>query len=143
MASSVRSLTWRAPLLMKSMKPRLNHCARPTAFCCPNISAQKRPLGIRNFRIAPDRIISGLHTNSTRTRKQSTAAGISQIVDAATIPFSPVAPTAIPQSVPISTRAVGIWLLGSAGLVFAIVVVGGLTRLTESGYGLMHNRYQI
>ena len=30
-------------------------------------------------------------------------------------------------------RVVGVWLLGSAGLVFGIVVLGGLTRLTESG----------
>lgn len=34
----------------------------------------------------------------------------------------------------ISSRAVGYWLIGSAGLVFGIVVLGGLTRLTESGY---------
>jgi heme a synthase len=33
-----------------------------------------------------------------------------------------------------SSRTVGYWLLGSAGLVFGIVVLGGLTRLTESGY---------
>ena len=34
----------------------------------------------------------------------------------------------------ISSPTVGYWLLGSAGLVFGIVVLGGLTRLTESGY---------
>jgi len=33
----------------------------------------------------------------------------------------------------ISSPTVGYWLLGSAGLVFGIVVLGGLTRLTESG----------
>lgn len=33
-----------------------------------------------------------------------------------------------------SSKAVGYWLIGSAGLVFGIVVLGGLTRLTESGY---------
>lgn len=31
-------------------------------------------------------------------------------------------------------KAVGYWLLGSAVSVFGIVVFGGLTRLTESGY---------
>jgi heme a synthase len=36
----------------------------------------------------------------------------------------------------IPPRSVGYWLLGTAGLVFGIVVVGGLTRLTESGYSL-------
>ncbi|KAF3908160.1 hypothetical protein AA313_de0200604 [Arthrobotrys entomopaga] len=35
-----------------------------------------------------------------------------------------------------SERIVAFWLLGSASLVFAIVVVGGLTRLTESGLSI-------
>ena len=33
-----------------------------------------------------------------------------------------------------SDKAVGYWLLASAASVFGIVVFGGLTRLTESGY---------
>lgn len=33
-----------------------------------------------------------------------------------------------------SSKAVGLWLLGSAVSVFGIIVFGGLTRLTESGY---------
>ncbi|KAL1946637.1 hypothetical protein VTO73DRAFT_14741 [Trametes versicolor] len=36
----------------------------------------------------------------------------------------------------LSPPAVGGWLLGSAGLVFAIIVVGGITRLTESGLSI-------
>ncbi|KAI5778365.1 cytochrome oxidase assembly protein-domain-containing protein [Geopyxis carbonaria] len=49
----------------------------------------------------------------------------------ATIPQSPVK---IKASWPdTSDRAVGYWLLGSSVLVFGIVVLGGLTRLTESG----------
>lgn len=35
-----------------------------------------------------------------------------------------------------SSKSVGYWLIGSAGLVFGIVVLGGLTRLTESGYDI-------
>ncbi|KAH8146368.1 uncharacterized protein LAJ45_09561 [Morchella importuna] len=35
-----------------------------------------------------------------------------------------------------SSKAVGYWLIGSAGLVFGIVVLGGLTRLTESGLSI-------
>ena len=34
----------------------------------------------------------------------------------------------------VSSKAVAYWLLGSAASVFGIVVFGGLTRLTESGY---------
>ena len=36
----------------------------------------------------------------------------------------------------LSSKAVAYWLLGSAASVFGIVVFGGLTRLTESGYCL-------
>lgn len=35
-----------------------------------------------------------------------------------------------------SSKSVAYWLLGSAASVFGIVVFGGLTRLTESGYAL-------
>jgi hypothetical protein len=34
----------------------------------------------------------------------------------------------------LSDKVVAYWLLGSAASVFGIVVFGGLTRLTESGY---------
>jgi len=36
----------------------------------------------------------------------------------------------------ISKSTVGYWLLGTSGLVFGIVVLGGLTRLTESGLSI-------
>ena len=35
-----------------------------------------------------------------------------------------------------NAKVVGYWLIGSAASVFGIVVFGGLTRLTESGYVL-------
>ncbi len=38
----------------------------------------------------------------------------------------------------VSHKAVAYWLLGSAASVFGIVVFGGLTRLTESGYSLSY-----
>ncbi len=44
-----------------------------------------------------------------------------------------------PRSVPridARPRAIAVWLLGIAALVFAMVVVGGITRLTESGLSI-------
>ncbi|CUS21216.1 LAQU0S02e08680g1_1 [Lachancea quebecensis] len=35
-----------------------------------------------------------------------------------------------------SSKSVGYWLVGTSGLVFGIVVLGGLTRLTESGLSI-------
>ena len=37
-----------------------------------------------------------------------------------------------------SQKSVAYWLLGSAASVFGIVVFGGLTRLTESGYATLY-----
>lgn len=39
----------------------------------------------------------------------------------------------------ISDKSVAFWLLGSAASVFGIVIFGGLTRLTESGF--VHSVY--
>jgi heme a synthase len=42
-----------------------------------------------------------------------------------------IAKKAFPKT---TSKAVGYWLIGSAASVFGIVIFGGLTRLTESGY---------
>ncbi|KAF3903264.1 hypothetical protein ABW20_dc0107739 [Dactylellina cionopaga] len=54
----------------------------------------------------------------------------------ATTRFTPAATVKKSSFPETSERVVGFWLLGSAGLVFAIVVIGGLTRLTESGLSI-------
>jgi cytochrome c oxidase assembly protein subunit 15 len=41
-----------------------------------------------------------------------------------------------PQSVSIRPRAIATWLMSVAGLVFVMIVVGGITRLTESGLSI-------
>lgn len=49
----------------------------------------------------------------------------------------PAAPAIKKSSYPlISNKAVGYWLVSTSGLIFGIVVVGGLTRLTESGLSI-------
>lgn len=44
------------------------------------------------------------------------------------------APNKIPNI--LSSKATGYWLVATSGLIFGIVVVGGLTRLTESGLSI-------
>ncbi|MBC2778395.1 COX15/CtaA family protein [Parasphingopyxis marina] len=46
----------------------------------------------------------------------------------------PATPDALRQSRP---RAIAVWLMAVAGLVFLMVVVGGITRLTESGLSMV------
>lgn len=48
--------------------------------------------------------------------------------------LAPALPIAAPRAAP---RAVAGWLFGVAALVFAMVVVGGITRLTESGLSIV------
>ncbi len=40
------------------------------------------------------------------------------------------------QPSPLPPKSVGIWLMASSTLVFSIIVVGGVTRLTESGLSI-------
>ena len=48
-----------------------------------------------------------------------------------------MSPEAPPAPLPILPRpSVGGWLLFSSTLVFAVIVVGGVTRLTESGLSI-------
>lgn len=44
--------------------------------------------------------------------------------------------TTVPATPPGTSRVVGFWLLGCSALVFTIIVVGGITRLTESGLSI-------
>lgn len=44
----------------------------------------------------------------------------------------------VPAATVSSSRSVAVWLLACAAMVFVMVVLGGLTRLTESGLSMMH-----
>ncbi|EGW30340.1 uncharacterized protein SPAPADRAFT_63195 [Spathaspora passalidarum NRRL Y-27907] len=78
----------------------------------PGLKTTKRPFGTRSYTIAT--------------------------ADATTISDIPKIKLSIPkpESPSTSPRSVGWWLVGTSGLVFAIVVIGGLTRLTESGLSI-------
>ncbi|AQZ12317.1 COX15 (YER141W) [Zygosaccharomyces parabailii] len=71
------------------------------------------------YRIQPESFI---------TRKFSTSRVLSQLAE--TVPHTH------PKRLLNSSKWVGYWLIGTSGLVFGIVVLGGLTRLTESGLSI-------
>ena len=84
-------------------------------------------------RSTPSRVL-----NAVRSRPYADAAvnkSIGSIAEQAPVrgasSISQAAKKAWPESNP---KGVGLWLIGSAVSVFGIVVFGGLTRLTESGY---------
>lgn len=81
---------------------------------------------ISNFRT------TRLYSTATATIGESPSSYISKTISK---------PSALNSSNPkiprvISDKSVGYWLIGTSGLVFAIVVIGGLTRLTESGLSI-------
>lgn len=86
----------------------------------------------RTFLPKPTLKLGNLFHNLRHFRTYSTAASADVLATKA-IPLT--AKTIRPPTV-ISHKAVGYWLVGTSGLVFAIVVIGGLTRLTESGLSI-------
>jgi cytochrome c oxidase assembly protein subunit 15 len=66
-------------------------------------------------------------------RTQSTFSAVQEIPEDEVAEIQPIH---IPQRT--GERAVRIWLITLAGMVFAIVIIGGLTRLTESGLSMVH-----
>ncbi|TGZ83994.1 COX15-CtaA-domain-containing protein [Ascodesmis nigricans] len=91
------------------------------------------------------RILSQLPQGSplTQSRPFSFTSNLSATLKTETTPLGGLATSITKEAVKktsawpeTSDRKVGYWLLGSAGLVFGIVVLGGLTRLTESGLSI-------
>ncbi|KAK9465662.1 cytochrome oxidase assembly protein-domain-containing protein [Lipomyces arxii] len=71
--------------------------------------------------------------NGFSVRRMFSSAGIRRAVEATP---SPTTSTATPAGRVVTDKKVGYWLIGSACLVFGIVILGGLTRLTESGLSI-------
>ncbi|CEP23700.1 unnamed protein product [Cyberlindnera jadinii] len=69
------------------------------------------------------------------SKRQFSTSTVWRDVAAAALREEPVAKTR-KRTLINSSNAVAYWLLGTSGLVFGIVVLGGLTRLTESGLSI-------
>lgn len=86
--------------------------------------------------------------STTTTTKKTTSTPKVQAAAASTIAAGRTLPTTDNDAAPkksffpeTNSKSVAYWLLGSAASVFGIVVFGGLTRLTESGYALHDPSY--
>lgn len=85
----------------------------PFARCLTNSTSKKTTTSAPTFdtKYNPDSTASGTNGENAKTKSKS-----------------------FPET---SSKSVAYWLLGSAASVFGIVVFGGLTRLTESGYAFI------
>ena len=111
-----RALRNAAPRLSRRLFPCRHR--QPSTTQLPHTSARK-PLSSINAKI----------NASWRSRRAASTLSPAHVVQP---PFSQAYKTSsFPDS---SSNAVAYWLLGSAASVFGIVVFGGWTRLSESGY---------
>lgn len=84
----------------------------------------------------PSRVLSAVRSRSYADSAINKPIGT--IAEQVSVRASPSVSHATKKAWPESNpKGVGYWLLGSAVSVFGIVVFGGLTRLTESGYAFL------
>lgn len=118
MASLFRGLRRTVPILPKDF------------FVCRQCLRQS-PSVLRTAKVPKANLARNIRFNSTTTSfEQAVTADFGQTIQRAGAK-SGERKRFWPET---SSNAVGYWLLASAGSVFGIVVFGGLTRLTESGY---------
>jgi hypothetical protein len=125
---------------LRGAAPRLSQ----NFFICRQCMKQPRPSISRSTILGQSSFQRSVRFNTAAanadkaTRKASPLASLSQTI--ATPKGSASARKFFPET---SSKSVAYWLLGSAASVFGIVVFGGLTRLTESGYVLARGPFRI
>lgn len=122
---------------------RLSLASRPTSIWAARIPLQSQRFAST---ISPTAnkwsfVARRFLTNSSTTRQSQGAASVLTNANVAAATTSRVSAASEVFNVErISRPAVGYWLLGCSALVFGIVVIGGLTRLTESGLSIVEWR---
>lgn len=111
------------------------NCLHTTRISKPSLSVlYSLPLSQTNQLRAPADSFAR-HLNTSSSKKTATAAPFDAKYEAdSTAPTTGNTGSKSKSFPETSSKAVAYWLLGSAASVFGIVVFGGLTRLTESGY---------
>ncbi|KAI5817804.1 cytochrome oxidase assembly protein-domain-containing protein [Pyronema omphalodes] len=117
---------------LRSAKPLLNTKLFPTRTCTGASSLRNLSPTFSSI-VAKNRTTFARSFSSTLKTRQSAAPTLGNLADSITAQQAGKAARSWPE---ISDKKVGYWLMGSATLVFGIVVLGGLTRLTESGLSI-------
>eukprot|EP00698_Gefionella_okellyi_P012616 TRINITY_DN3412_c0_g1_i10.p1 TRINITY_DN3412_c0_g1~~TRINITY_DN3412_c0_g1_i10.p1 ORF type:complete len:428 (+),score=68.05 TRINITY_DN3412_c0_g1_i10:1322-2605(+) len=97
---------------------------------------QSSPRSIVPRAVTPILSSSGLTARTLITRAShgpSISRLGSRVAHTLSTPLTTIAPVAIPSQKPIA-----VWLFGCSGLVFGMVMLGGVTRLTGSGLSMTH-----
>lgn len=129
----------RAPLAvfgaLRRGLPRFN--AAETFVCRKSLHNQAQA-GYKSVRQTP--FLNAFRSRAAPARQQSTAGSATSTSPLSELSKTIGHQTAAPAKKGVfpetSDKKVAYWLLGSAASVFGIVIFGGLTRLTESGFVL-------
>ncbi|KAF9468898.1 cytochrome oxidase assembly [Collybia nuda] len=119
-------------------------CLRPPPRTIGAQNVWSKPLSFyaarRSVSRGPQSPLETLRLSTRHTRTHSVFTAHESPLRASRIRFfsaNASGEAAAPEVLPVlSPRSVGFWLLASSTLVFAIIVVGGVTRLTESGLSI-------
>lgn len=120
--------------LLRQASPRFTQtsfickrCIHEKAASRPSHQSLRQTPFLKAFRSQPFRSVRGNSTSSVVQETVPLGALSRNTGDSSRVS----AKSAFPET---SSNTVAYWLLGSAASVFGLVIFGGLTRLTESGY---------
>ena len=129
MASSLSALPRGAPRFARSFFQCSQCRCLPRAVTRPNLFNEAFPKPTKAFKTSTRRASSA--TSDTFASASGSSSSLSVLGKSIGQTVGKTRPGFFPRT---SEKSVAYWLLGSAASVFGIVVFGGLTRLTESGY---------
>ena len=130
MASILPAIRQAAPKLARQLFQCSRHrCHGSTGLRSALLLPKASPSYIRTFKSSPPRLSEA--TSSDVASKPKSSSPLSSLSMSILAKRQRGKARFFPET---SEKLVAYWLLGSAASVFGIVVFGGLTRLTESGY---------
>ena len=132
MASSLPALRWTALRFNRPVFQCSHHRCVPCVASQTNLFKAASPKYIRAFETSTRRESSA--TSGAVTPEFGSSSPLSVLGKSLGQNAKNTKPGFFPKT---SEKSVAYWLLGSAASVFGLVVFGGLTRLTESGYSAL------
>lgn len=132
MASSLPALRWTALRFHRPIFQCSHHRCVPCVATQTNLFKAASPKYIKAFETSTRRESSA--ASGTVTPELGSSSPLSLLGKSLGQNAKNTKPGFFPKT---SEKSVAYWLLGSAASVFGLVVFGGLTRLTESGYSAL------
>lgn len=127
-----------------ALSPTLRMLSTSTARARPTFPSAASALGLKTSFAAPPRpgffaqsyLPYGRSFSFFTPSRYASSASFSTSATASSASAGEQSASPAPEDVRVIPRSMPFWLLGCSALVFGIIVIGGLTRLTESGLSI-------